>query len=101
MENSIHDIWTRPTIDAKKDLFTAAKRKAEDIRVQIRKHHSSSLKKGKYARHSVEMEEVSNVKEILWCANADDLLQFQKLTDKYVKEVDKILGDLQKSMSLK
>jgi len=26
--------------------------------VQVRKHHSSSLKKGKYAKHSIEMEEV-------------------------------------------
>jgi len=48
----------RPTIDARKELFIGAKRKAEEIRVQIRKHHQVSLKRGKYQRHSVEYEEV-------------------------------------------
>lgn len=71
--------------------------------MQVRKHHSSSLKKGKYAKHSIEMEEVMSnslnvsVRQMLMIHS----LQFQKLTDKYVKEVDRILGDLQKSMSLK
>jgi len=61
------------------------------------------LKKGKYAKHSIEMEEVMSnslnvsVRQMLMIHS----LQFQKLTDKYVKEVDRILGDLQKSMSLK
>ena len=32
---------------------------AEDVRVQIRKHHQASVKKGKYEKHSVELEEVS------------------------------------------
>jgi hypothetical protein len=48
----------RPTIDARKELFTSAKQKAEEIRVQIRKHHQASLKRGKFAKHSVELEEV-------------------------------------------
>ncbi|KAF8906843.1 ribosome recycling factor domain-containing protein [Gymnopilus junonius] len=69
----------RPTIDARKELFAAAKRKAEEIRVQVRKHHATSLKRGKYEKHSIELEE------------------FQKLNDKYIKEVDKILADLQKA----
>ena len=49
----------RPTIDNRRELFAAAKRKAEDIRVQIRKHHAASLKRGGYQKHSVELEEVS------------------------------------------
>lgn len=49
---------SRPTIDSRKELFAAAKRKAEDIRVQIRKHHAASLKRGGYAKHSIELEEV-------------------------------------------
>ena len=32
---------------------------AEDVRVQIRKHHQVSVKKGKYEKHSVELEAVS------------------------------------------
>ncbi|KAH9477404.1 Ribosome-recycling factor [Psilocybe cubensis] len=69
----------KPTVEARKELFTIAKRKAEDIRVQIRKQHAASLKRGKYEKHSVELEE------------------FQKLTDKYIKETDKVLADLQKA----
>ncbi|KAF8191190.1 ribosome recycling factor domain-containing protein [Pholiota molesta] len=73
----------KPTVEARKELFAAAKRKAEEIRVQVRKQHTTSLKRGKYEKHSVELEE------------------FQKLTDKYVKEVDKILADLQKATGAK
>ncbi|KDR76485.1 hypothetical protein GALMADRAFT_246857 [Galerina marginata CBS 339.88] len=71
----------KPTIEARKELFAAAKRKAEDIRVQVRKQHAASLKRGKYEKHSIELEE------------------FQKLTDKYIREVDKITADLQKATS--
>ncbi|PPQ82525.1 hypothetical protein CVT25_007134 [Psilocybe cyanescens] len=73
----------KPTVEARKELFTVAKRKAEEIRVQIRKHHAASLKRGKYEKHSIELEE------------------FQKLTDKYIKETDKILADLQKATGAK
>ena len=45
-------------MDAKKELFMAAKRKAEEIRVQVRKHHTASIKRGKYEKHSIELEEV-------------------------------------------
>ena len=45
-------------MDAKKELFMAAKRKAEEIRVQVRKHHAASIKRGKYEKHSIELEEV-------------------------------------------
>ncbi|PPQ65997.1 hypothetical protein CVT26_010657 [Gymnopilus dilepis] len=72
----------RPTIEARKEIFAAAKRKAEEIRVQIRKQHAASLKRGKYEKRSVELEE------------------FQKLNDKYIKEVDKILADLQKATGM-
>ena len=50
--------YSRPTLESRKELFGAAKRKAEEVRVQIRKHHSVSLKRGKYEKHSVELEEV-------------------------------------------
>ncbi|CAA7263248.1 unnamed protein product [Cyclocybe aegerita] len=69
----------KPTVEARKELFAAAKRKAEEIRVQVRKHHAASLKRGKYEKHSVELDE------------------FQKLTDRHIHEVDKILADLQKA----
>lgn len=32
---------------------------AEDVRVQVRKHHQASVKKGKYEKRSVELEEAS------------------------------------------
>jgi len=69
----------KPTVDARKELFNIAKRKAEEIRVQIRKQHQTSLKRGKYGKHSIEQEE------------------FQKLTDKHIAEVDAILASLQKA----
>ncbi|RXW18950.1 hypothetical protein EST38_g6895 [Candolleomyces aberdarensis] len=62
--------------------FTA-KKKAEEIRMQVRKQHTTSLKRGKFEKHSIEIEE------------------FQKLTDKYVGEVDKVLKDLQKATGAK
>lgn len=45
-------------MEAKKELFMAAKRKAEEIRTQVRKQHAASIKRGKYAKHSIELEEV-------------------------------------------
>jgi len=73
----------KPTVEARSALYTAANRKAEEIRVQIRKHHQASLKRGKYGKHSIELEE------------------FQKLTDRYMGEVDKILADLKKATGSK
>jgi ribosome recycling factor len=51
-------IYTRPTVEARAALYTAAQRKAEEIRIQIRKQHQVSLKRGKYGKHSIELEEV-------------------------------------------
>jgi hypothetical protein len=31
---------------------------AEDVRIQVRKIHQASIKKGKYEKHSIELEEV-------------------------------------------
>ncbi|KAF9465094.1 ribosome recycling factor domain-containing protein [Collybia nuda] len=73
----------KPTVEARSALYTAAHRKAEDIRVQIRKQYQTSVKRGKYAKHSIELEE------------------FQKLNDRYVAEVDKILASLKKATGAK
>ncbi|KAF8804470.1 ribosome recycling factor [Phlegmacium glaucopus] len=73
----------KPTVEARTKLYASAKRKGEEIRVQIRAKHSASLKRGKYGKHSIELEE------------------FQKLNDKYIAGVDKILSDLQKATSSK
>ncbi|EAU85637.2 hypothetical protein CC1G_06350 [Coprinopsis cinerea okayama7 len=69
----------KPTVESRLSLYAAAKKKAEEIRVQVRRQHSTSLKRGKFEKHSIEIEE------------------FQKLTDRYIGEVDKILKDLQKA----
>ncbi|TFK67588.1 ribosome recycling factor [Pluteus cervinus] len=73
----------RPTVEARLQAYTATQRKAEEVRVQIRKQHQTSLKRGKYEKRSVELTE------------------FQKLTDKYVKEVDTILAGLKKAVGAK
>jgi len=49
---------TRPTVETRNNLQTVAQREAEDTRVQLRKHHQTSVKKGKFGKHSVELEEV-------------------------------------------
>jgi ribosome recycling factor len=48
----------RPTVETRNSLQTVAQREAENTRVQLRKHHQASIKKGKFGKHSVEMEEV-------------------------------------------
>ena len=49
---------TRPTVDARNSIQTIAQREAENTRVQLRKHHQASVKKGKFGKHSLEMEAV-------------------------------------------
>ncbi|TEB29877.1 ribosome recycling factor [Coprinellus micaceus] len=44
----------KPTVEARHALYAAAKKKAEEIRTQVRKQHSASLRKGKFEKHSVE-----------------------------------------------
>ncbi|KAJ6590534.1 ribosome recycling factor domain-containing protein [Mycena vulgaris] len=69
----------KPTVESNEALVTGAHRKSEDVRVQIRKLHQASLKRGNYKKHSVELEE------------------FQKLTDRHVADVDKVIADLKKA----
>ncbi|KAJ7232979.1 ribosome recycling factor domain-containing protein, partial [Mycena haematopus] len=69
----------KPTVESNTAMVTAASRQAEDVRVQIRKLHQASLKRGNYKKHSIEIEE------------------FQKLTDRHIAEVEKIVGDLKRA----
>ncbi|KAI6144758.1 ribosome recycling factor domain-containing protein [Pisolithus tinctorius] len=71
----------RPTVEARTALVSNAQRLAEDARVQIRRVHQASVKKGKYEKHSVEIDE------------------FRRLADKNVAEVDKILAHMKKTGS--
>ncbi len=48
----------KPTLDAKSSVVAAAGKKAEEARVQCRKLHQTSVKKGKYEKRSVELEVV-------------------------------------------
>ncbi|KAF7289128.1 Protein kinase domain-containing protein [Mycena chlorophos] len=70
---------SQPTVESNLALVTAASRQSEDVRVQIRKAHQASLKRGNYKKHSIELEE------------------FQKLVDRHVAEVDKIVAELKKA----
>jgi len=70
----------KPTVEARNALATTAQRLAEDGRVQLRKIQGNSTKKGKYAKHSVELEE------------------FHKLTERNIAEIDKILAETRKAM---
>ncbi|PBL01845.1 ribosome recycling factor [Armillaria gallica] len=72
----------KPTLDAKSSVVAAAGKNAEEARVQCRKLHQTSVKKGKYEKRSVELE------------------VFQDLLDKYVAEIDKILVDMKKTLGV-
>lgn len=39
-------------------MLTTVQRQAEDVRQQIRKQHSASIKKGNYKKRSPELDEV-------------------------------------------
>ncbi|KAI0292892.1 ribosome recycling factor-domain-containing protein [Russula brevipes] len=69
----------KPTVEARLAAYSTASNQAEDVRVQIRRHHQASVKKGKYSRHSIEHEE------------------FQKLQDRHIAEVDAVLAQVKKS----
>ncbi|KAJ7484681.1 ribosome recycling factor domain-containing protein [Mycena latifolia] len=69
----------KPTVESNEALVTASHRKSEDVRVQIRKLHQASLKRGNYKKHSVELEE------------------FQKLMDRHIADIDKVIADLKKA----
>ncbi|KAK0434226.1 hypothetical protein EV421DRAFT_1352429 [Armillaria borealis] len=72
----------KPTLDAKSSVVTGAGKKAEDARVQCRKLHQASVKKGKYEKRSVEVE------------------VFQDLIDKHIADIDKIVADMKKMLGL-
>jgi len=78
-ERTIRIPVPKPTVEARHATYTAAIRQAEETRQQLRRYHQTSVKKGKYTKHSVEFE------------------QFQKLLDRHVAEVDSILASLKKS----
>ncbi|THH13298.1 hypothetical protein EW146_g6909 [Bondarzewia mesenterica] len=69
----------KPTVESRLALYNSAARQAEEMRTQVRKHHQASMKKGKYTKHSVELQE------------------FQKLLDRNIGEIDTILAQLKKS----
>ncbi|KAL4073392.1 ribosome recycling factor domain-containing protein [Scleroderma citrinum] len=73
----------KPTVEARTALVASAQRLAEDARVQIRRIHQASVKKGRFQKHSVELDE------------------FQKLTDKNIAEVEKILVHMKKSTTFR
>ncbi|KAI6027815.1 ribosome recycling factor-domain-containing protein [Pisolithus microcarpus] len=71
----------KATVEARTALVSNAQRLAEEARVQIRRVHQASIKKGKYEKHSVELDE------------------FRRLVEKNVAEIDKILAHMKKAGS--
>lgn len=61
LAKAISDAYTplfRATVDARNTMLTTVQRQAEDVRQQIRKQHSASIKKGNYKKHDPELDEV-------------------------------------------
>ncbi|PBK88249.1 hypothetical protein ARMGADRAFT_1054941 [Armillaria gallica] len=73
-----------PTLDSRLSVVTAAAKKAEDARVQCRKLHQASIKKGKYEKRRLNWRRY-----------------FQDLLDKHVAEIDKIMADMTKTSGLR
>ncbi|KAH9968207.1 ribosome recycling factor domain-containing protein [Russula dissimulans] len=71
----------KPTVEARLAAYSAASKQAEDARVQIRRQHQASVKRGKYTRHSVAYDES------------------QKLQDRHIADVDTVLAQIKKSTS--
>jgi len=69
----------KPTVEARLAAYSAASKQAEDARVQIRRQHQASVKRGKYLRRSVEYD------------------QFQKLQDRHIADVDAVLAQIKKN----
>lgn len=85
-------------MEARLAAYSNASKLAEDARVQIRRQHQSSVKKGKYSRHSSEHQEVGAFLEVsvaLKCNERDP--QFQKLQDRHITEVDTVLAHIKRS----
>lgn len=53
----------RQTVAAREELAKEAAKVAEETRVQLRRIQQSSIKKGGYAKHSVEIDEVRSVSD--------------------------------------
>ena len=60
-ERTIRIPIPKPTVDARKAVAAAAIKQAEETRQQLRKAHQAGVKKGKFERHSIEMEEVCRI----------------------------------------
>jgi ribosome recycling factor len=84
-------------VEARLAAYSNASKLAEDARVQIRRQHQSSVKKGKYSRHSSEHHEVGTLLEVFLskCNKSDS--QFQKLQDRHIAEVDAVLAHIKRS----
>jgi ribosome recycling factor len=86
----------KPTVEARHELYATFHKKAEEVRIQIRHAQSEGMKKGKWAKYTVEAEEVRAL-HYVFLGRVDLFLQFQKLMKRYVADVDKILADLKKA----
>ena len=74
---------------------------AEDVRVQIRKHHQTTVKKGKYEKHLVELGEVSQrCRDQCWKSEMISV-SFRKLSKKHITEVNKILAQTKEATGSK
>ncbi|KAI9444263.1 ribosome recycling factor [Lactarius indigo] len=69
----------KPTVEARLAAYSTASKQAENARVQIRRQHQASVKRGKFPKHSIVNDEL------------------QKLQDRHIAEVDAILTRVKKS----
>ncbi len=86
--NSIRLVFPELTEERRKELVKDVKKKGEDCKVavrNIRRDGNDSFKK--LAKTEVSEDEIKQLEE-----------QLQKLTDKYIKEVDKLVEDKSKDI---
>jgi ribosome recycling factor len=89
---------SRLTVEARLAAYSNASKLAEEARVQIRRQHQASVKKGKYSRHSTEHHEVCAFLEVSLASKCNEWdSQFQKLQDRHIAEVDTVLARIKRS----
>jgi len=89
-------------VEARQAQFAAVSKTAEDTRVQLRSHHDAGIRKFGFPKRSRGAEVVRFAVCIATLLDTYDVcVQFKKLMDEHVSQIDSALAALKKSTGLK
>lgn len=84
-------------MEARQILVTKAAKQAEEVRSQLRKLESASVKKGGFKKHSRAQDIVGHLIDFPSLI-LTFVLQYRELLEKYIKDTDKLLSDFKTKM---